>query len=142
MPDGRLWLIRDTYIAETQWAPHHVGRELRLVRLGAHNAELNTTLQHAEAQAARKNNDHDRAARHEHWAASYQAMRDHYRNLEDMFAKTMDDRREWEQATQHSRHLAVAADAELHRRHPYQRIEPLRSAEPQTVSEVQREDWS
>ena len=79
MPDGRLWLIRDTYTAETQWAPRHVGRELRLVRLGAHNAELNATLQHAEAQAARKNNDHDRAARHEHWAASYQAMRDHYR---------------------------------------------------------------
>ena len=140
MPDGRLWLIRDTYTAETQWAPRHVGRELRLVRLGAHNAELNTTLQHAEAQAARKANDHDRAARHEHWAASYQAMRDHYRNLEDIFAKTMDDRREWEQATQHSRHLAVAADAELHRRHPSERIEPLRSAEPETVTDLQRQD--
>ena len=140
MPDGRLWLIRDTYTAETQWAPRHVGRELRLVRLGAHNAELNATLQHAEAQAARKNNDHDRAVRHEHWAASYQAMRDHYRNLEDTFAKTMDDRHEWEQATQHSRHLAIAADAELRRRHPGQRIEPLRSAEPETISEAQRED--
>ena len=140
MPDGRLWLIRDTYTAETQWAPRHVGRELRLVRLGAHNAELNATLQHAEAQAARKNNDHDRAVRHEHWAASYQAMRDHYQNLEDTFAKTMDDRHEWEQATQHSRRLAIAADAELRRRHPRQRIEPLRSAEPETVSERQRED--
>ena len=45
MPDGRLWLIRDTYTAETQWAPRHVGRELRLVRLGAHDAELNATRQ-------------------------------------------------------------------------------------------------
>src|SRR5262249_23013147 len=38
MPDGRLWLIRDIYAAETSWAPRHVGKELRLVRLGAHNA--------------------------------------------------------------------------------------------------------
>ena len=35
MPDGRLWLIRDTYATETAWAPRHVGRELRLARLGA-----------------------------------------------------------------------------------------------------------
>ena len=39
MPDGRLWLIRDTYTAETAWAPRHVGQELRLVRLGAANAD-------------------------------------------------------------------------------------------------------
>jgi hypothetical protein len=140
MPDGRLWLIRDTYTAETQWAPRHVGRELRLVRLGARNAELNATLQHAEAQAARKNNDHDRADRHEHLAASYQVMRDHYQNLEDTLAKTMDDRHEWGQATQHPRRLAVAADAELRRRHPSQQIEPLQSAEPETLSEERRED--
>ena len=25
MPDGRLWLVRDTYAAETAWAPAHVG---------------------------------------------------------------------------------------------------------------------
>ena len=67
-------------------------------------------------------------------------MRDHYRELEDIFAKTMDDRHEWEHATQHSRHLAIAADAELRRRHPGQQIEPLRSAEPETLSEAQRED--
>jgi hypothetical protein len=39
-PDGRLWLIRDTYAAETAWAPRHVGKELRLARLGAAGAEL------------------------------------------------------------------------------------------------------
>jgi conjugative relaxase-like TrwC/TraI family protein len=140
MLDGRLWLLRDTYTDETQWAPRHTGRELRLVRLGARNAELNATLQHAEAQAARKNNDHDRAARHDHSAASYQAMRDHYRNLEDILAKTMDDRHQWEQATQHSRQLAIAADAELRRRLSGQRIEPLRSAEPETIGQSRHED--
>jgi hypothetical protein len=42
----------------------------------------------------------------------------------------MADRQDWEQATAASRHLAISADAELRRRHPDQKIEPLRSAEP------------
>lgn len=35
--------------------------------------------------------------------------------------------------------LAIAADAELRRRHPGQRIEPLRSAEPAPASDIERE---
>ena len=35
MPDGQLWLTRDTYAAETAWAPPHTGKELRQARLGA-----------------------------------------------------------------------------------------------------------
>lgn len=42
----------------------------------------------------------------------------------------MAGRQEWERATERSRRLAIAADAELHRRHPGRKIEPLRSAEP------------
>ena len=138
MPDGRLWLIRDTYAAETAWAPRHVGKELRLARLGAANADRDAIRAGAEADAARKTGDHDRAARHEVLAASYRAMSDHYRQQETTFATTMDDRLEWEHATEHSRHLAVAADAELRRRHPDQQIEPLRSAEPAPVSDTDR----
>jgi hypothetical protein len=63
-----------------------------------------------------------------------------YREQEEAFAGTMEDRREWQHATGHSRHLAVAADAELRRRHPEQQIEPLRSAEPTPVSETEREE--
>ena len=62
MPDGRLWLIRDTYAAETAWAPRHVGKELRLARLGAANADLGAIRAAAEADAARKAGDHGRAA--------------------------------------------------------------------------------
>jgi hypothetical protein len=40
MPDGRLWLLRDSYAAQTAWAPRHVGKQLRLSRLGAFDAEL------------------------------------------------------------------------------------------------------
>jgi hypothetical protein len=140
IPDGRLWLIRDTYTAETCWAPQHVGKELHLVRLGAANAELDAIRADAEAQTARKQGDHERAGRHETWAASYRAMRARYLAQEESFATTTACRAEWERATEHSRHLAVAADAELRRRHPDQRIEQLRSAEPEPVSDTQREE--
>jgi hypothetical protein len=67
-------------------------------------------------------------------------MRDRYQAQEETFAKTMKDRREWERATEHTRHLAAAADAELRRRHPDQHIEPLRSAEPAPASDTDREE--
>jgi hypothetical protein len=139
MPDGRLWLIRDTYTTETCWAPQHVGKELRLVRLGAANAELDAIRAGAEADTARKQGDHERASRHEAWAASYRAMRDRYQAQEGIFAATMNDRQQWEHATEHTRHLGVAADVELRRRHPDQQIEPLRSAEAAPVEEAERE---
>jgi hypothetical protein len=137
--DGRLWLVRDTYAAETAWAPRHVGRELRLARFGVANADLGAIRAAAEANAARKDGDHDRAGRHETLAASYLAMRDHYQRQESIFARTMADRQEWEDATAGSRRLALTADAELRRRYPGQHIEPLRSAEPPPVSDDERE---
>ena len=139
MRDGRLWLIRDTYAAETAWAPRHVGRELRLARLGAANADLGAIRAAAEADAARKASDQARAGRHEELAASYRAMSNRYRQQETLFAQTMTDRTEWEHATEHSRRLAIAADAELRRRHPDFSIHPLHSAEPAPVSDIDRE---
>jgi hypothetical protein len=140
MPDGRLWLIRDTYATETAWAPRHVGRELRLARLGAANADLGAIRAAAEADAARKDGDHERAGRHQDLAASYRAMCERYRQQESVFAQTMADRQEWENATAPSRRLVIAADAELRCRHPGQRIEPLRSAEPASVSDTERDE--
>jgi hypothetical protein len=134
MPDGRLWLARDSYTAQTAWAPRHVGKELRLSRLGAFDAALGVIRADAEADAARKVGDHDRAARHEHVAASYRAMRGHYQQQAQGLALAMTDRQEWEQATAGSRRLAIAADTELRRRHPQRKIEPLRSAEPAPAS--------
>src|SRR5260370_6168753 len=50
----------------------------------------------------------------------------------------MADRPEWEQTAAQSRHLAIAADAELRRRHPERKIEPICSAEPAPVSDTER----
>ena len=139
LPDGRLWLLRDAYAAEIAWAPRHTGKELRLARLGAFDAGLGAIRADAEADAARKEGDQDRAARHEHLAASYRSLRDFYQQREQAFAPAMADRQEWEQATAHSRYLAIAADAELRRRHPDHKIEPLRSAEPAPLGDVERQ---
>jgi hypothetical protein len=57
-----------------------------------------------------------------------------------VFAATMADRDDWEKATVQQRHLTVAADAELRRRHPGEHYPPLRSAEPEPVTSDQREE--
>src|SRR5215471_10424676 len=66
-------------------------------------------------------------------------MRDRYQAQEQTFAQAMADRADWERATAPTRHLAIAADAELRRRHPDHHIGPLRSAEPTPVSDTDRE---
>jgi conjugative relaxase-like TrwC/TraI family protein len=139
MPDGQLWLLRDTYAAQTAWAPPHVGKELRLSRLGAFDAGLGTIRASAEAAAARKAGDHDRAGRQEILAASYRALRDLYQQREHTFAQAMADRQDWEHVTAASRHLAITADAELRRRHPGHTTQPLRSAEPAVDPDTERD---
>jgi hypothetical protein len=67
-------------------------------------------------------------------------MRDRYQAQEEIFANTMTDRQQWERATEQTRHMAVAADAELRRRHPDQRIELLRSAEPKPVDDADQKE--
>ncbi|HTQ92188.1 MAG TPA: hypothetical protein VMK84_22120, partial [Streptosporangiaceae bacterium] len=125
--------------AQTAWAPRHAGKQLRLSRLGAFDAALGALRADAEAAAARKDSDHDRAARHETLAASYRALRDAYQQREHTLTQAAADRKEWEQATPQSRRLAIAADAELRRRHPHQKIEPLRSAEPAPARDTEHE---
>ena len=67
-------------------------------------------------------------------------MHDAYREREAVFAAVMADRADWDTATRHQRHLAVAADAELRRRHPGQHHPPLRSAEPDPVTSAERDE--
>jgi hypothetical protein len=52
----------------------------------------------------------------------------------------MADRADWDTATRAQRHLAVAADAELRRRHPGRQYPPLRSAEPPPSTPAQHDD--
>jgi hypothetical protein len=140
MPDGRLWHLRDTYPVETAWAPRYVGDELRQVRAAAWDARLAGLRAAAEARAAEHRGEHDHAAATKALAVGYQALEQGYRQREATFATVMADRADWDKATRAQRHLAVAADAELRRRHPGQYFAPLRSAEPEPATGAQRDD--
>jgi hypothetical protein len=142
MPDGQLLHHRAAYPIDASWAPRHVGDELRQVRHGARDARLAANRAQAEAAAARRHGRPDIATRHDTLAASYRAMTTAYEERVTLFATIMDDRKAWEQATADRRQLAVAADAELRRRHPGQHVPPLRSAEPEPLSEDQRAELS
>ena len=140
MPDGRLLHLRDTYPVETAWAPRYVGDELRQVRAAAWTAHLAALRASAEAKAADSRGEHDTATRQQELAGSYHALHEVYRQRETVFAATMADRADWEAATRAQRQLAVAADAELRRRHPEQRFTPLRSAELQPATQAERDE--
>jgi hypothetical protein len=140
MPDDRLLHLRDTYPIETAWAPKWVGDELRQVRAAAWNARLAAIRASAEAKAASGRGQHYTAARQQELADSYQALQEAHRQRETVFAAAMADRAEWDAATRQQRHLVVAADAELRRRHPGQHYLPLRSAEPPPATQAQRDE--
>jgi hypothetical protein len=142
MPGGTVLHLRDTYPIETAWAPSWVGDELRQVHAGAEEARLAAIRADAEASAARRQGRPGQASQQEVLAASYQAMHDAYREREGVFAAVMADRADWDQATRQQRQLAVAADAELRRRHPGQPHPPLRSAELEPATEAQRDQLS
>jgi conjugative relaxase-like TrwC/TraI family protein len=140
LPDGRLLHLRDTYPVETAWAPQYVGDELRQVRAAAWHAHLAGLRASAEAKAAHNRGQHEHAALQQQLSDSYQALHQAYRHRETVFAAIMSDRADWDTATRAQRHLAVAADAELRRRHPGQHYPPLRSAEPQPATQAQRDE--
>jgi conjugative relaxase-like TrwC/TraI family protein len=137
LPDGLLLHQRDTYPIETAWAPLWTGDELSQTRAGARDAQLGALRAIAEAAAALRQGDHDQATRQQTLAASYEALHDVYRQQQAVLAMNMADRADWEKATRHQRQLAVAADAELRRRHPGQPWPPLRSAEPEPANQAQ-----
>jgi hypothetical protein len=139
MPDGRLLHLRDTYPIETAWAPRYVGDELRQVRAAAWDARLAGLRAAAEARAAAQRGDHDHAAAQHKLAVGYQVLERAYRQRETVFAQTMADRADWETVTRAQRQMAIAADAELRRRHPAQHFAPLRSAEPAPATRAQRD---
>jgi len=139
MPDGRLLHLRDTYPVETAWAPQYVGDELRQVRAAAWDARLGGLRAAAEARAAAQRGDPGQVAVQHALAAGYQALEQAYRQRETVFTQTMADRADFDVATRVQRQLAVAADAELHRRHAGQYFPPLRSAEPEPASAAQRD---
>jgi len=106
-PDGTLLKMRDTYRAETEWAPPHVAGELRAVRAILTTMTAAAARADAEAAAACAADNHQVAAEHERLAASYRSAEPTYRQIEAMDAEVMEHRVVWAGITEGSRHLAV-----------------------------------
>src|SRR6185437_15615946 len=120
--DGDLWLRRSAYERETAWAPPHVASDLRLTRIARRDAEVNAIRAEHEAAIARRTRS---AGRHRELARHWRTAEAKAATEEQLLADMQATRRDWESITQPTRQAAVAADAELRRRHPRMPIEPL-----------------
>jgi DNA replication protein DnaC len=138
LPDGLLVSRQAMYETQTAWSPRFVREELGQVRASAQDRELDAIRHDAEAEVARQRGDQDKAGQHELLAGSSRSAAMFYRSHEAELAQGDEDYREWESLTEASRHMAVAADSELRRRAPGRELPPLKSAEPDAVSDEER----
>ena len=137
LDDGTLHLLRDSYQIQTNCAPRYVTAAVRQIRIAAEEAELQAIRRDALARSSHRDGQPSDAQANERLAASYRAMADIYRSQQMILTAADADRREWDVLTEQPRRLAIAADSELRRRHPEQRLEPLRSAEPEPVTKTE-----
>jgi hypothetical protein len=128
LPDASLVHMVESYKTETAWAPPHVGRQLREVRMGAETVRLQAVRAEAEAQSAA---DQAVAERHADLARQARALGTLYRAQERVLADAQADRDLWARLDMGSLQIAVQADSELRRRYPKIKMQPLKSAEPE-----------
>ena len=127
LSDGDLLLRRGTYQQETSWALEYVAGKLRLMRLAADDAHGRAIRAEFEAKTAA---DDVARARHEQLAGIWRSLEAKANEETVLFEEADQARAAWEEITDPTRRVAMAADAELRKRHPGMRLEPLTSAEP------------
>jgi hypothetical protein len=123
--DGQLWLTRAAYGRTAQWAPPWVGDELRAARLAEADSRTDAHLAWAAADKA-TGADAERAHQ---LAGSYTALAQEVAARRQHLAEIAEARRVWHAATERDRQQAMAADAELRRRHPGADLPPLQAAD-------------
>jgi conjugative relaxase-like TrwC/TraI family protein len=136
--DGQLWLMRDTYEAETAWLPKYVAPALGLVRQSAGDAAWEALRSDAEAKAAEARSDQAAADRHRARAAASRAKFGVYHAQEKILERGDGDYREGVAAIEPQLRLAAAADTLLRQRHPELDIPSLKSGAPEPVSDAER----
>jgi conjugative relaxase-like TrwC/TraI family protein len=121
--DGQLWAWRAAWHREMAWAPEYKGDELALVRGEIRRAQIDADRARRNAQAADTSEARQRL---EQLAAMHATWEQTVRGLADRLAEAQAGYDAWETATAPTRERAIAADAQLRRRHPGTWIEPLR----------------
>ncbi len=127
LSDGDLLLRRGTYERETASAPEYVADKLRLIRLAETDAHARAVRAEAQAQVAA---DDATRARHEQLAGIWRDLEAKAAEETAEFERAHETRAAWEETTEPTRRVAMAADAELRKRHPDMRLKALASAEP------------
>ena len=121
--DGQLHAWRHQFAREMEWAPEYKGDDLALVRGEIRRAQIDTDRARRNAEAA----DTPEARQRLEALADLQATWEH--TVCDIAGRLADAQAgydAWETATAPTRDRAVAADAELRRRHPDSHLQPLR----------------
>jgi hypothetical protein len=137
--DGTLLHMRGTYATVTAYAPRYVARQLREARLGVREQSQIASTAKAEAWFAGIQGDTQRQARQEAIARQAYDKAAWFRARESEYAIADAVHREYMEKTAPERRLAVAADAEYRNRHPAEKLGPLRSAEPEPVTDEERD---
>ena len=125
--DGQLHTWRHQFAREMEWAPEYKGDELALVRGEIRRAQIDADRARRNAEAAETDEARQRLSQ----LADVHATWEHaVRDLAGRLGQAQAGYDAWETATAPTRDRAVAADAELRRRHPDIRLEPLRGHAP------------
>jgi len=123
---GELWARRARYEREIEWAPPHVGAELRATALARREHATEATLARAQAQAAAGDQRADLLAR----AQAHQQLADSLDLREAVLSDVDTQRGRWHDATAQARAEAQEATAELRRRAPDAGPLPLHDPAP------------
>lgn len=125
--DGQLHAWRSAFAREMEWAPADHRHDLASVRTEIRRAQIDADRARRNAEAADTPEARQRLGQLAGIRASWERS---VRDLAGRLEKAQAGYDAWEQATTPTRDRAVAADAELRRRHPGHRIEPLRGHTP------------
>ena len=122
--DGQLWAWRSAFAREMAWAPPYKGADLAAVRGEIRRTQIEADRARRNAETAGTDDARQRLADRAATLAQWEQMT---RDLAARLAEAQEGYDAWETATAPTRDRAIAADAELRRRHPSQHLPPLRA---------------
>jgi len=130
--DGKLWAWRSAFEREMAWAPPYKGSDLAVVRAEIRRTQIEADRARRNADAAATSDARQRLADRADVLAQWEHIAC---DLAEQLAEAQEAYDAWELTTAPTRDRAVAADAELRRRHPDQAIEPLTATPSETEAE-------
>jgi hypothetical protein len=115
LSEGQPWARRAAFERETSWAPPCPAAELQTARKAERDARIAALRAGREAAVAETDQLRDT---HGTLAAAHRLIQERSREYADRLSAVAGTYAEWEAVTEATRRNALAADAELRRRHP------------------------